>query len=465
EKTVENTPLVISENTSELSATVIAENEFSTDDLTTSNLAIKKQLKNFNRITNDSEIAKEKTVENTPLVISENTSELKSTAITENEFSTDDLTASNLAIKKQLKSFNVITNDTEIAKEKSGEKTQLVISENKNELTPITENQLSSDDLTSSDLANIKQLKSINTTNSADNVEYSSKKSDETENVDFEDENKIIKLDEHFSPEELAISNLAIQKQLSRYLVGNDIDEFEIPEKPETYPFIEDVSDHSDENNVTKKVETKKIKNINVVVNNQELIFSEAELKISNLAIQKQLRSYNDGLNKNKEITKNEANLDKISTQSEIESDYEDESDLLISNSTHKKDSKRTTDKNNSKRKSYKNQLSTIDENNLLDDDTLQEEDDDEYGSERVEFSNNPLYFTDSFDKKAVITVEKTIKTPGVENVDKNVNSEIKSEKALNEIEYIEEIEEVEVIEEIEINDDGETVISSADKL
>jgi len=460
EKIEKNTLLVIAENSNELTVTVIAENEFSTDDLTISNLAIRKQLKSFNRITNDSEINKEKTGEKTQLVIAENSNELTPIVITENQISTNDLIASNLAIKKQLKSFNVITNDTEIAKEK----TQLVISENISELTPtaITENRFSSDDLRSSDLASIKQLKSIDSINSEDNVEFSSEKTDEEDYVDFENENKIIKFDDHFSPEELAISNLAIQKQLSRYLVVDDIDEFEIPEKPETYPFIEDVSDRADEKNVTKKAETKKIKNTNVVVKNQELIFSEAELKISNLAIQKQLRSYNDALNKNKEITKNEANLDKISTQPEIESDYEDESDLLISNSAHKEDSKRAPDKNNSKRKNYKNQLSTIDENNLLDDDTLQEEDDDEYGSERIEFINNPRYFTDSFDKKAVITVEKNIETPNIENVDKNLNSEIKSENALTEVE---EIEEIEVIEEIEINDDGETVISSADKL
>ncbi|MFV1982560.1 MAG: hypothetical protein ACC657_03390, partial [Thiohalomonadales bacterium] len=107
---------------------------FSISELEISNLAIKKQLKNFKTTKNDTVIAKEKIEENTLLVVSENSNELSATVVAENEFSTDDLTTSNLAIKKQLKNFNRITNDSEIAKEKTVENTPLVISENTSEL-------------------------------------------------------------------------------------------------------------------------------------------------------------------------------------------------------------------------------------------------------------------------------------------------------------------------------------------
>lgn len=427
-----------------------AEYIFSISDLKLSNLAIKNQLKNTDFVVSSSASPQEnKTIREQFVAKSlESVTPMVRAVRVDYQFAEDELQVSNLAIKKQLKSSIVITN-----------------------IKPFHENEV--------EVAESNQLENVISIDRKANEETDISLSDRlntTENV-IPENNTIEKINYQFSSDELEISNLTIQKQLARYLDMNENDEikqerkinndeFELSEESETDEFVKGVSDYFNKNDNT----------VNLYEDEYlEFDFSESELLISNLAIKKQLRGYTSATNLNEETSESISELDSelnqvvtITPSSQgnnsivTKSNVENESELLISNSAHDDDDYSSIPvKHDTEKKFRKRTQLSIKEDVAHDEAAEQEEeeedDDDEYGSERVVFSNEPLYFTDSFEKKSIVTIEKNIEVPGVEDIQVNSISDNITDSTLT------DIENIEMIEEIEISDDGNIITSSAE--
>jgi len=439
--------------------------ELSADEIKSSNLAITKQLNSYRAYVDDSVIDQVETKNN-----------IKPVIIVEYRFSEDELQLSNSAIKNQLK--KTIIGPTSVDSNRQAVSIPKIKDISNNDIgksygTIIVEYRFSSEEIKHSNLAIQKQLKHLTVADTDEQEIVSNDNIITEENEKLENTKNTIsvtKSEYNFSSEEMESSNLAIKKQLSRYLANNNLiesnsDEFEISEKSETDLFVSNTPEYTNDTDESTEPDS-------VEVEYQKIKFSESGLKISNLAILKQLRSYSDNLSKNDESNEIVSNLDELEIEPidssnsnfpstnnisnlEVKSDYEDEdedeSELLISNTEHDDDDySNIPEKLNSNKQFRKNSLTSITSNDILDDaaENEEEDDDDEYSSERIEFNSEPQYFTESFDVKATIAIEDNIETPNVEGIIKNTFDNIVAD-------------ELEMIEEIDITDDTNSIVSS----
>jgi len=520
-------------------AIIVVEYRFSKDEILTSNIAILNQLQQSN---SNIELIKQLKLSEVSLDINDNNSALANSfnnneteIVVEYRFSKDEILASNIAIQNQLKfKSNIDLADSQEKTEQTVESDlSLVDLNNTINSEIVVEYRFSKDEIQASNSAIKIQLASyiinnsvkvVSNTESFDSIISSARRID-VKNVNYS-----------FAADALAKSNLAIDKQLSRYLAANDdapiksrnkinISELEIAEKSETEQIVDNVSDYTNENEsaVNERIIDDSSANKELVdvehkfKQYQKPTFLEFELKLSNLAIQRQLRQQNEhasvesglesdldsivdsrvesdiikSVDAEQEIMNSkaedshdeqlaidlEAEIDQIElTTSTIKPspaktdkieqlqtsdnkpvEYEDESELLISNKSYAEED---DDEYNSNKlnisESTVSALNELDNNTELKD--LDEEDDDEFSSERIVFSNEPLYFTDSFEKKSAVTADENIAIPNVEDINGVSNTEQSSDNAET------DIEEIELIEEIEITDDGNIITSSSNE-
>ncbi|MFV2060022.1 MAG: hypothetical protein ACC653_05010 [Gammaproteobacteria bacterium] len=424
---------------------------FSGYDIALSNSAIKSQLKN-------SIIAKKESEEELNAIITNenqpatNPGNVLSIIVVEYNFSKEELKKSNLAIENQLKKLNDFVElkpDTEI---KIVE--QEIIKENKVvNVKPIiiVEYRFSSVELKKSNLAIKEQLRKLGT-------------------ITNQTKERILvrKAEYHFDTEALALSKIAIDKQLGRNVAENNelnsnhktnIDEVEVAEKSEINLFVSDVSEYSNE---TDSTELNEIENTEKKYENIE--FSESELALSNLAIAKQLKGYKDKtLSDDVDFTEALSNVDdaieSVSAKVKIENNEDDidESKLLLSNSGHEEvddDEEEYSTipvKFKSTQQFRKNELSSLNENETHSDSAKEleeDDDDDDFSGERVFFNNEPRFLTNHASEVFAKTIDDKIEIPDVED-----------------IQGAQTVEEIEVIEEIDISDDGKIITSSENKL
>ncbi len=281
-----------------------------------------------------------------------------------------------------------------------------------------------------------------------------------------------------FSASALQKSNLAIKRQLGHYSASNDkkiiestqpvsISDLDVPEQPETALLVNDVPDYLNEDGKDSDGTER-----------TTAVFSKALVKLSNLAIKKQLRSYNmTSINQTAQAKSiapsttinqmDDAPLVKHVTQElaheqDKKPKSESESELLMSNNAHEDeendddddddDYSRVSDSYKIKKAKEQTKLSSTNNRALANGAAVnEEEDEDEYGSERVVFNNEPYYFTESFEKKSESIIDDNIALPNVEDIHESTNAATSEEQST-----------LEIIEEIEISDDGTIITSQA---
>ncbi len=300
----------------------------------------------------------------------------------------------------------------------------------------------------------------------------------------------------------LSFSNLAIKKQLAGYHATDvssntqpiNINQLEVAENSETGKFVKNVADLSNPDSDKPVVKIAQARPKLKIKHKTPTKFSKSQVKISNLAIKKQLRSYravvDDNTNNNKMVLSNvdidseltpvpdDIDIENPVVESSTQANQEIESELLLSNTEI--DDEDNDDEDFSRVLVYMNPNYRIDSgfksdhslhgeedddeedfsqvlaysnpnyaNAELDDD----EDEDEYGSERVVFNHEPYYFIENFENNLNNSLTgKNFDVPNIENIHENSNSDLTAENAESEM----------VIEEINFDDDGKIVTSAS---
>jgi len=220
------------------------------------------------------------------------------TIIVDYRFSEDELKVSNLAISNQLKGVvnTVVSQKTEVVVKNNSTTAQTIV----------VEYSFSEDDLKISNLVIKKQLRSFISEVNNEQVVSLSERLNSTNTIT---PNSIKKVDYHFSNDAIKLSNLTIEKQLSRYLADNkqveitnshNINDIEVSEKSETDLFVKDVANYSNDSDNTNtselENETDEIaqEDTNEIENYAHSQFSQSEIEISNQIITTQLRNYKE---------------------------------------------------------------------------------------------------------------------------------------------------------------------------
>ncbi len=308
----------------------------------------------------------------------------------------------------------------------------------------------------------------------------------------------------------LESSNLAIEKQLAHYeevsatdVTDNNqqinIEQLEVAENSETEKLVNNAADFSNSDSDKTAVKITKVRAKLEIKQKTPTFFSKSQVKISNLAINKQLRGYRAVIEKNTSDTPvNDTALSNIEIESELppvpdnvdienpvvenntQAKHEIESELLLSNTEVKDEDEDSDDEDFSRVFVYKNPNygeSEFESNHSLhgeqDDDDEEDfsqvlaysnpnyanteneldEDDDEYGSERIMFNHEPYYFTENFENNLNNSlIGKNIDVPNVEDIHEKSKSDVTAENEESEI----------IIEEIDFNDDGNVMTSAS---